>query len=189
MKEDSEEIKIVFKCNREVIPGTVNACLDEIRKKTEPHSIDESILSRIKWVITELLTNAVKHSGQAESELNIRISDLELTLQKEDSGKPLNLTAQDNKKIIWPIENLSKPIDFPIYHNGMDSLCVRTDDAGKAIFFIETMADMEMPGLLTDTSEHFGLLIMTKASDAFTYEYDSLNKLNRFVCLFNLKNK
>ncbi|MEO6287697.1 MAG: anti-sigma regulatory factor [Dyadobacter sp.] len=189
MNGDSEEIKIVFKCNREVIPGTVNACLDEIRKKTESHSINESILSRIQWVITELLTNAVKHSGQEESALNISISDFDLVLQKEDSGKPLHLTAQDSKKIIWPIENLSTPMDFPIYHNGMDSLCVRTDNAGKAIFFIETMADMEMPGLLTDTSEHFGLLIMTKASDQFTYEYDSLNKVNRFVCLFNLKSK
>jgi anti-sigma regulatory factor (Ser/Thr protein kinase) len=187
MKEDSVEIKIVFECSREVIPGTVNVCLDQIREKMMARPIDESILLRIKWVITELLTNAVKHSGEEKSVLKIRINAVDLVLEKEDSGKPLILTAQDSKKIAWPIENLSHPIDFPIYHNGMDSLCVRTNNAGKAIFFIEAMADMEMPGLLTDTSEHFGLLIMTKSSDQFTYEYDPLNNVNRFACLFNLK--
>ncbi|WAC13627.1 ATP-binding protein [Dyadobacter pollutisoli] len=189
MKEDSDEINIVFRCHREAIPGTLNVCLDQIRKNTESHLIDESVLSRIKWVITELLTNAVKHSGQDESALKIKISRSELVLEKADSGKPLILTGQNNGKISWPLENLSPPIDFPIYHNGMDSLCVRTDQNGKAVFFIEKMAGMEMPGLLTDTSEHFGLLIMTKASDEFTYEYDPLNKVNRFACLFNLNSK
>jgi anti-sigma regulatory factor (Ser/Thr protein kinase) len=189
MKEDSDEIKIVFKCDREQIPGTLNICLDRILDKTASQPIEESVLSRIKWVIAELLTNAVKHSGQDESALKIRIGGSSLLLEKEDSGKPLILTGQDSEKIIWPLENLSPPIDFPIYHNGMDSLCVRTDKAGRAVFFIEEMADMEMPGLLTDTSEHFGLLIMTKASDEFSYEYDPMSKVNRFTCLFNLKSK
>jgi anti-sigma regulatory factor (Ser/Thr protein kinase) len=184
-----EQVKVFFKCQREEIPGTVGVCLDQIRKKTESGFIDDSLYSRVKWVIAELLTNAVKHSGQEESCLVINIGEESLMLEKEDFGKPLVLTGQDCRSIMWPLENLALPIDFPIYHNGMDSLFVRADQAGKATFFVEELPEMAMPGLLSDISEHFGLLIMTKASDAFTYEYDMLNGVNRFVCLFDLKKR
>jgi anti-sigma regulatory factor (Ser/Thr protein kinase) len=187
MESDLEQIKVFFKCQREEIPGTVGACLDQIRKKTESLSVDDSVYARIKWVIAELLTNAVKHSGQEESCLVIKVGNEVVVLEKEDTGNPLVLIAQDRRRIMWPLESLAGPVDFPIYHNGMDSLFVRTDQAGKAIFFVEELPEMEMPGLLSDTSEHFGLLIMTKSADEFTYEYDPINRINRFVTLFSLK--
>jgi anti-sigma regulatory factor (Ser/Thr protein kinase) len=187
MKEDSDYIRVVFRCHRDEIPGTVGICLDQIKTRVDSFSIDESVFSRIKWVVTELLTNAVKHSGEEESALIIKLNASKLKLEKEDFGKPLVLVGQDRQKIMWPLENVNTPIDFPIYHNGMDSLIVRTDQSGKAIFSVEDLPEMEMPALLSDTSEHFGLLIMTKASDEFTYEYDPITKVNRFVSLFNLK--
>lgn len=190
MSEDLNLIEINFSSNRHEIPGTLNLCIDHIREYAGTQPLDESIVSRVKWVITELLTNAVKHSGERETVLKIRIEPDAIVLIKEDYGKPLVLTGEDHeKKIIWPLEKIVRPVDFPIYHNGMDSLCVRTDEAGKAIFFIEQLAEMEMPALLSDTSEHFGLLIMTKASDEFTYEFDAATGLNRFVNTFNLTSR
>ncbi|MCE7066065.1 ATP-binding protein [Dyadobacter sp. CY326] len=186
MDRDLDSVKVVFKCQREEIPGTVGICLNQIKEKTEGRSIDEAVLSRIKWAIAELLTNAVKHSGEPESALTIKIGADELVLEKEDSGKPLVLIALDKTQIAWPLEN-PLSVDFAIYHNGMDSLYVRTHQSGKAIFFVEELPEVLMPLLLSDTSEHFGLLIMTKAADEFTYEYDPLKKINRFMCLFNLK--
>lgn len=182
----TDQIKIVFDCNREGIPGTLNVCLSHIRDKAGTPSLDEGLLAKIKWVIMELLTNAVKHSGERESVIKIGFSHDAVVLEKEDYGKPLVLVAQDKKKIMWPLEDVVRPVDFPIYHNGMDSLCVRTDASGKATFFIEALAEMEMPALLSDTSEHFGLLIMTKASDEFAYEHHPATGLNRFISTFYL---
>ncbi|MCF0068943.1 anti-sigma regulatory factor [Dyadobacter sp. CY261] len=186
MKEFSDQIKIVFDCNREGIPGTLNVCLTHIRNKAGSSRADDALLAKIKWVIMELLTNAVKHSGERQSVLKIGVSPKMVVLKKEDYGTPLMLVGQDKKKIMWPLEKLVRPMGFPIYHNGMDSLCVRTDESGKATFFIEALAEMEMPALLSDTSEHFGLLIMTKASDEFAYEHDPDTGLNSFICTFNL---
>lgn len=184
MREDSDQITIVFNSNREAIPGTLNLCLNHIRQKVSGPPLDEDIMAKIKWVIMELLTNAVKHSGERESVLKITLTTDAVILQKEDYGKPLTLVGQDKKKIIWPLEDMVRPLDFPIYHNGMDSLCVRTDESGRAIFFIEELVELEMPALLSDTSEHFGLLIMTKASDEFAYEHEPDTGLNRFISTF-----
>jgi anti-sigma regulatory factor (Ser/Thr protein kinase) len=184
MREDSDQITIVFNSNREGIPGTLNLCLNHIRQKVSGPPLDEDIMAKIKWVIMELLTNAVKHSGERESVLKITLTTDAVILQKEDYGKPLTLVGQDKKKIIWPLEDMVRPLDFPIYHNGMDSLCVRTDESGRAIFFIEELVELEMPALLSDTSEHFGLLIMTKASDEFAYEHEPDTGLNRFISTF-----
>jgi anti-sigma regulatory factor (Ser/Thr protein kinase) len=190
MSEDLNLIEIIFGNNRHEIPGTLNLCLDHILEGAGGNPVDEATLSRVKWVIIELLTNAVKHSGERETVLKIRIDAAGIVLIKEDYGKPLVLVGQDSdKKIIWPLEKIVRPVDFPIYHNGMDSLCVRTDEAGRAIFFIEQLAEMEMPALLSDTSEHFGLLIMTKASDEFSYEFEAATGLNRFVCTFKLTSR
>lgn len=184
MREDSDQITIVFKSNREGIPGTLNLCLNHIRQKIDGPPLGEEMMAKIKWVIMELLTNAVKHSGERESVLRISFTTDAVVLQKEDYGKPLALVGQDRKKIMWPLEEMVRPVDFPIYHNGMDSLCVRTDESGRAIFFIDKLAELEMPALLSDTSEHFGLLIMTKASDEFAYEHEPHTGLNRFISTF-----
>lgn len=186
MRENPDHFKIVFSSNREEIPGTIRLCLEHIRSKTGGASLDDDVMAKIKWVVMELLTNAVKHSGERETILNVRITSSAVVLEKEDYGKPLVLVGHDKKQIMWPLEDLVRPFDFPIYHNGMDSLCVRMDESGKATFFIEQLAELEMPALLSDTSEHFGLLIMTKASDQFTYEYDPATGINRFISTFFL---
>jgi anti-sigma regulatory factor (Ser/Thr protein kinase) len=143
MREESDQITIVFKSNREDIPGTLNLCLNHIRQKINGSALGEDMMAKIKWVIMELLTNAVKHSGERESVLRIGLTVDAVILQKEDYGKPLALVGQDKKKIMWPLDNMVRPVDFPIYHNGMDSLCVRTDESGRAIFFIEELAELE----------------------------------------------
>jgi hypothetical protein len=188
MKEESGKINIVFKCDREEIPGIVNLCLDHIRKKTYVVPVDLLLLAKLKWIVTELLTNAVKHSGMEECILTFEQNNEQLVLEKEDTGKPLMLFENNSGKVInWPLQNLSEPLEFQIYHNGTESLKVRSTEPDSADFFVEQLDDVEMPGLLIDTSEHFGLLILTKASDEFTYTYDPVLKINRFRSTIYLK--
>lgn len=189
MKEESGKINIAFKCDREEIPGIVNLCLDHIRKETHVKPVGMLTLAKLKWIITELLTNAVKHSGMEECLLTFEHDTEQLVLEKEDTGKPLMLLENNSGKVItWPLPALSEPLEFQIYHNGTDSLKVRSLEPDSAAFFVEQLEDVEMPGLLIDTSEHFGLLILTKASDEFTYTYDPIQKVNRFRSTIYLKN-
>ncbi|SKB72585.1 sensor histidine kinase [Dyadobacter psychrophilus] len=186
---EQDRIRIHFTSNREEIPGIINTCLEHVvqRTKTSPSSPDT--FSKVKWVITELLTNAVKHSGTGYCTLIIKVDNDTLTIEKQDEGNPLSLREQATGNVFrWPIESLSGKLEFQIYHNGIDSLFVTSEHSNCAKFHIEELEGVEMPGLLIDTSEHFGLLIMTKASDEFYYEYDPATKVNRFVSLFNLKN-
>ncbi|WP_221391802.1 anti-sigma regulatory factor [Dyadobacter sp. NIV53] len=141
----------------------------------------------MKWILIELLTNAVKHSGAERCELKITIKDKKLIIEKEDYGPPLTITDFDSgKKISWPL-NQDESVNFQVYHNGSDSLRIKCIGNNEAIFFIDQLENQEMPGLLADISEHFGLLIITKASDGFKYEFDQDSKINRFTSHFNLK--
>ncbi|MCF0048703.1 anti-sigma regulatory factor [Dyadobacter sp. LJ53] len=186
MEQDS--IRIHFTSNREEIPGILNTCLEHVVERTKASPPSADTFSKVKWVITELLTNAVKHSGTGHCTLIIKVDDGMLILEKQDMGKPLSVSEQDTGNIFtWPIESFSGKLEFQIYHNGVDSLIVRSEQGNRANFYIEELEGMEMPALLIDTSEHFGLLIITKASDAFSYEYDLKTKVNRFISLFNLK--
>lgn len=185
MEENSDHFTVVFKNEPEEITSIMKLCLKKINDKTENHPIKGSMLSKIKWVISEMISNAVKHSGVEECKLKIQIDEKHLVIEKEDKGHPLVLGTKGHE-IIWPLKEKQRGSDFHICNNGMDMLKVRINDLNRAIFFIEQLQDISMPELLVDTSEHFGLLIITKASDEFTYEYDSESNTNRFRTNFNL---
>ena len=141
----------------------------------------------MKWVISEMLSNSMKHSDTDECILTISATIDQIVIEKKDSGKPLVLTEQSSgTKIEWPLPAI-RNIDCEIYHNGMDSLRVVSEDACKAIFYTENLHNDSMPDLLVSISEHFGLLIITKSCDRFVYEYDPETNTNLFKSYFTLK--
>ena len=182
---EHDRIRIHFTSNREEIPGILRICLDHVVQNTKNASPSPDTFSKIKWVITELLTNAVKHSGTRDCTLNIKVDNNRLFLEKEDRGNALSLTEQETGKIFtWPIQDFTSKLEFQIYQNGDDSLNVRSDDARSARFYVKEMAGPDMPPQLNDTNEHFGLLILTKASHEFCYEYEPETQTNRFISVF-----
>ena len=188
MKVYSTNINLIFTNREEEIPGILKICENHIYNKKEENRFALKIMPKIKWVITELLTNSVKHCGINECKLNINISETEVVIEKEDVGRPLKLENSATGKIItWPLPDLTEKFNFQIYHNGMDSLKVQIDDDNHATFYVEQLEDVKMPGLLIDTSEHFGLLIITKASDQFKYIYDKELNTNRFISNFYME--
>ena len=186
---EHDRIEIYFTSSREEIPGILNTCLEHVVQRTKGSPPSTDAFSQVKWVITELLTNAVKHSGTGSCTLIISVDHDTLKIEKLDQGKPLSLTQHGTGNVsTWPIESLSSKLEFQIYHNGIDALIVKSERGNHAKFYVEEFEGPEMPGLLIDTSEHFGLLIITKVSKEFSYEYDPATKVNRFVSLFNLNN-
>jgi anti-sigma regulatory factor (Ser/Thr protein kinase) len=187
MKQDNNRFEIVFICDLEAISDMANLCIAHIESSLADKEIGLGLITRIKWVIMEMLTNAIKHSGMEECRLALTINDQQVILEKKDSGNPLALSeSTDRGKLQWPLKTGSFPARFPVYHNGTDSLSVLAHDANRATFFVEEIAEEAMPGLLLNTSEHFGLLILTKASDTFEYEYEPGSGINHFKSTFNL---
>ncbi|MCF0055778.1 anti-sigma regulatory factor [Dyadobacter sp. CY356] len=188
MKKYSHKKSYIFHNKAEGLASVVKGCVEYIRDQNEFLGVPAAIHSKIQWAITELLINGAKHSGSAKSRLNLKFSENELTIEKEDSGNPLKLTVNEGeRKLNWPLPESLVKQRFEVYRNGMDSLCVLTDSENSAIFIVEEMEIEEMPDLLGNTSEHFGLMIIAKASEQFTYVYEEKSGKNIFSIRFDYR--
>ncbi|MCE6987650.1 anti-sigma regulatory factor [Dyadobacter sp. CY323] len=187
MDRHGKSFDMVFKCDLEEVSNTVNLCIAQIEECVGEDRMDLGIITRIKWVVTELVTNAIKHSGVGECLMIIQSNEKELLIEKQEDGHPLTLTEYAiGKSVSWPIQHDLFPQVFQLYHNGSESLWVSAPDPSRAVFHVKELGIPHIPELLADTSEHFGLLILTKASDAFEYRREA--GINHFRSTFNLKN-
>jgi len=185
MKNNGYRKSFVFSNKAEDVALVVRSCVEFIEEPKNTIAVPLEVLSRIKWALTELLINGAKHAGTDESFLQIIFEDHLLILEKTDFGKPLTLAVDDGDKTLsWPLQQDGMPARYEVYQNGMDSLQIEIDSGNFAVFSVTEMADVVMPQLLISTSEHFGLMIIAKASDRFNYVYDELNKKNIFNVIF-----
>ncbi|SEI99441.1 hypothetical protein SAMN04487995_2929 [Dyadobacter koreensis] len=186
MRDPNHKKTFIFRNQAEGLASIVRSCVDYIEEQNEFLCVPEDIHPKIKWTITELLINGAKHSGSAESELVFTFALDHLLIEKVDSGNPLHLVVNgETVELSWPlIENL-KNQHFEVYRNGMDSLQIYTENSEIAHFRVHELEDEEMPMLLVNTSEHFGLMIIAKASDKFSYAYRSETGQNIFSIVFN----
>lgn len=186
MEEHGYQKSFVFQNATENLNSVLTSCLNYIGEKREMMPVPVTIHPKIKWTITELLLNGTKHAGTAESNLTLNLTAKKLIIKKEDSGSPLRLkVSEPSKELVWPLEDSLLRKEFEIYHNGMDSLRVFTENHDSAVFTVTELEDVAMPQLLVNTSEHFGLMIIAKASSNFTYVYDRRQKRNIFSVTFD----
>ena len=186
MRKHSHRKSFIFHNKAEGLASIVRSCVEYIEEQNGFLCVPTAIHSKIKWAITELLINGAKHSGSEESELILNFEPDKLLIEKVDSGNPLHLKiSEQNVDLQWPILKSLTGQHFEVYRNGMDSLQVYTENIHQAIFRVEEVEDEEMPFLLVNTSEHFGLMIIAKASDRFSYTYHSGSRQNIFSILFN----
>ncbi|GLU52452.1 anti-sigma regulatory factor [Dyadobacter frigoris] len=186
MKKYSHTKSFIFHNKAEGLASVVRSCVEYIEEQNEFLGVPVAIHSKIKWAITELLINGAKHSGSEKSRLNLNFNKNNLTIEKEDSGTPLTLKVNSGTlKLSWPLDENLVNQHFEVYRNGMDSLRVFTENKKSAFFIVVEVEDEEMPLLLVNTSEHFGLMIIAKASDRFTYSYEGKTRKNVFSISFD----
>ena len=167
------------------VASVLRSCVEFIEEPKDLIPVQPELLLRIKWAVTELLINGAKHSGTPESQIHVIIDDKSLTVKREDYGKPLKLIVDNGKTLSWPLPDSTPGQQFIVYQNGMDSLRIQIDSEASASFIIFEIEDVEMPQLLINTSEHFGLMIIAKSSDACNYFYDMTANKNIFSVTFN----
>lgn len=175
-----------FSNKAEDVPSVLHYSMRCIRESEELRMVPEAIRSRLIWALTELLINGAKHAGVPQTLFTFKLKEKSLIIEKEDTGNPLLLKVNDGQKLHWPIAQPFLKKHFDVYKNGMDSLRIFTEDSHHARFWVEEIEDVAMPELLVNTSEHFGLMIITKACDRFTYTFDQETGKNTFQIIFNL---
>lgn len=133
------------------------------------------LLFKSKFILTELLTNAIKHANTHEVKLNIEIEDGLVKFEKQDHGNPLILPKVKDHQF----ENA-----IIVTADVMHTLYAVEKD-GVAYFYCH---ENTAPFIDTenDFPEHFGLLIITKAADEFSYQYNTENNLNTFTATISI---
>jgi hypothetical protein len=129
-----------------------------------------SLLFKAKIILTELLTNAVKHSFSRSTLIDICVADNCIVLKKTDHGMPLSLIAY---------ANTGEP-RIPITNDILHTLYA-IPEGNDTIRFACEEATMDDLVAIERIVEHFGLIIITKASDKFVYQYCESTKANIFT--------
>jgi anti-sigma regulatory factor (Ser/Thr protein kinase) len=139
-----------------------------------PMAIDtNNLLHKCKYIITELCTNAIKHSGLPQTTFDIYIENSHLIIKRYGSGLPFYANAVDNNRLLIPHAVKGT---VTLTEDDISKLCVQRIDEHSVRFFVE---DANMPDIAERQSmgEHFGLIIICRSSDNFTYTRlpDALN--------------
>jgi hypothetical protein len=140
--------------------------------------LEVDIIRKIKLILVELVTNSIKHSNDEEALIQLSFNHPTLTIQKVDKGLQIEFTG-DSDQI--PFVNVNKTImvsfsDTKKHHiKVLDKYQFKFLDAYKEGISLDYMP------------EHFGLYIITLASDSFVYQHDPKLQENRFIVNLNLK--
>jgi len=143
------------------------------------NTANEELGFKVEIVITELLTNALKHVKDAETYIRIYLDNNYLTIEKTDFGSQFNpnnfadifkqapgykkLLTYDELHSIYAIVEMNDTVRFT---------CEQNNEKKK----------IDINGI----NEHFGMIIISRAAEAFTYHYDTSSGLNRFTVRMSL---
>jgi hypothetical protein len=154
------------------ISADIKQIIGFIESALPAKSMVNELLFKAKIIVTELLTNSLKHSGINSTIIDVSLNDNLLTISKTDFGNPLNLITK----------NYPANIKIPITNDILHTLYAVIDSGKHVTFFCDenNMADILA---IENIVEHFGLLIITKSADRFTYHFNEQTKKNIFVAM------
>jgi len=173
MQNCADKLGFEFDNSAEKLVGSLEYMLEHIAGNLPARADAEDILFKSKVIITELLTNGIKHAGNSNTWFEIEIYPDCLVIRKNDKGTPLYLVdpdhlpkvADENKKLISA--------------DMLNSLYAIWESENHIRFASEEGSfDEVLP--VEQVMEHFGILIITCSSDEFTYTYDRLSHTNTF---------
>ena len=133
-----------------------------------------NLLFKSKIILTELITNSLKHSNSINTKIIINITVKNIQISKIDYGVPLSLITYSN----------SGKTKVPVINDALHTLYAVPKEQNKVTFMCEENKMIDILSI-DNIMEHFGLLIITKASDRFVYSYDPDAKSNTFTALLN----
>ncbi|MFA6082936.1 hypothetical protein [Mucilaginibacter sp.] len=176
--------RFIFANNADALyPLTVDI-IEHVKQEANPH---ETAILKLKMVLIELLTNAIKHSGNSETLIEVSTDAHCIKLKKTDNGDTFAIEC-DQIKLEWPLpgkHHAGRIIS--IYGDDSCTLKGNVENNCQINFFIEEHTDTEtMDNAITSLPEHFGLMIVTRACNSFMYEFDIDTCTNNFIATINI---
>lgn len=168
--------KLEFKFNNstDALIASLQHMLAYITDIIPAEADNDDILFRCKVIITELLTNAIKHAGENITSFDIETDTRQLIIRKTDHGSPLYLVDMHDHS----------PADKPankklISADPLNSLYACWESE-SSIRFVSEEGSMDDFLAVEEVMEHFGILIISRSADEFTYTYDKEIGSNTF---------
>lgn len=142
------------------------------------------LVFKTKMIITELLTNSIKHANDDFTLIEFMVNDHEFIIRRTDIGLPFYLKNPDDEQELleWPLNDVEGPIE--IYSDHLNGLFANITSPYSLSFYAECYPDEMI--VFPDISEHYGLTIICRASDDFVYEHDPQSRRNTFTITINL---
>ena len=175
MKEPSSiQIGLKIPKDAEGILAYVHEVLELLKAQV---ILDEDKIRKIKLILVELVTNSIKHSEDENASIEFTFSHPTLTIQKVDKGLQIEF-AGDSEQI--PFVELDRTIKVHLSESQPHHIKILDPYRFRFI-------DNYKEGITIDfLPEHFGLYIITLASDSFIYQHDPDLLENRFIVHLNL---
>jgi two-component sensor histidine kinase len=164
--------QFVLPNTRESMIGSLMEIRAFINEFVPAHATDADLSFKVEMVMTELLTNALKHVKDAETCIRIYLDDNYLTIEKTDFGSQFNPNNFAN------IFKQAPGYKTLLTHDDLNSVYAVLE-TNYTVRFICEQADKN--GLdINGVGDHFGIIIISRAAEAFTYHYDTASGLNSF---------
>ncbi|MFI5160238.1 MAG: hypothetical protein ACHQHN_03130 [Sphingobacteriales bacterium] len=180
MQSAADKLEFEFGNDADKLVSSLEYMLGHISSCIPVGADSEDIMFKGKVIITELLTNAIKHAGNSKTLFNLESDATRLAISKTDYGMPLYLiNSRNNSAIEGPDTNkrlISADPLTSLYANFESENHIRfSSEEGSLDDFLSVEQVME----------HFGILIITNSSDEFTYTYHKDARSNVFRVLIN----
>ncbi|HEX8377389.1 MAG TPA: ATP-binding protein [Pedobacter sp.] len=143
-------------------------------------------ISNCKQILIELLTNAVKHSNADTTIITVIINRNTIEITKSDKGRKFYLNNYTSwPPLSWPLERKYVGEKIKIYEDDISNLYAIIKSENCIEFDIEEYPITKVTSS-SNLLEHYGLLIMAKFSNKFSYFYNSETNLNQFTTIINV---
>jgi len=176
--------KFIFDNQAESLYALTVEMTDHVKLHVNP---DEAILLKLRLILVELLTNAVKHSVGQESVIEIIHLPGKINIKKSDIGATLSLRSE-GVTYDWPLPGRHyKNSVISIYGDDTCTLKGKLTNNCRIAFSIEeNVMENSYESNVRNLTEHFGLMIITRACDSFEYEFEIDNCTNHFIATLKL---
>jgi hypothetical protein len=169
---------LIFPNKADVIYSFLKKVVDFIDQNIPENTADISFKARV--IITELLTNSIKHVGEGETGIELTLNNDVFTIKKIDEGPPFNLKHND---VDWQLLG-EHTTPITIYSDALNGLYAQIIAPNNLSFYAQDFPADEAG--FTDLSEHYGLMIICRASNSFTYRYNPRSGQNIFTVSIKL---
>jgi len=174
------KVEFEFDNSAAQLVSSLEYMLGQIAGNIPPQADAGDILFRCKVIITELLTNAIKHAGKGNTRFDIGIDAQKLVICKTDNGMPLYLVNTRNNTT-----NGNTAFNRRLISSDFLNSLYAIWESENNIRFASEEGSLNDFLPVEQVMEHFGILIITRSSDEFTYSYDKATRTNVFTVRIN----